>query len=232
MNNTYNSDFLDELRFLNKDNINKDVTKRDAFFNKLMIIGSNAPDYLSHLSSAYASGFDKQFDSNPAKEYILSNIFCTQIQNQLQDYIIEDRINDLYIDKKAGAYAVSYIGSIKGMKSLVEFSSDFFDSLKKSILIGLITRYSLELQNGSNKNIERLNKLVVIYIEYITNIELSSDIPMVIDKEFIKDITSYKNNISINPIRLSIIATHNLIDRKYNNKNCYLDYDCYGYRKK
>ena len=118
------------------------------------------------------------------------------------------------------------------MKTLVESSSDFFDSLKKSILIGLIIRYSLELQNGSNKNIERLNKLVAIYIEYITNIELSSDIPMVIDKEFIKDITSYKNNISINPIRLSIIATHNLIDRKYNNKNCYLDYDCYGYRKK
>lgn len=130
MNNTYEVDFLDELRFLNKDNINKDVNKRNVFFDKLMIIGSNAPDYLSHLSSAYASGFDKQFDGNPAKEYILSNIFCTQIQNQLQDYMIEDRINDLYIDKKAGAYAVSYIGSIKGMKTLVESSSDFFDSLR------------------------------------------------------------------------------------------------------
>lgn len=233
MNYIYENDFLDELRFLNKDNINEDINKRNILFDKLMVIASDAPDYLSHLSSAYAAGFDKQFKDNIAKEYILSNIFCTQIQNQLQDSIIEDRISELYIDKNSGAYSVSYIGSIKGMKTLVESFGEHFNSLKKSLLIGLITRYSMEIQNNNNKNIDRLNKLVVIYLEHIMNIKLSNDIPMVIDEEFIKEIVSNKDNINVSNVRASIIAVHNLIDRKYNhNKKDYLNYDCYGYRIK
>lgn len=234
MNNTYENDFLDELRLLNKDNINKDGNKRDAFFDKLMVIGNDAPDYLSHLSSAYATRFDKQYQDNIAKDYILLNIFGTQIQNQLQDNLIEDRINDLCIDGNGGAYAVTYIGSIKGMRTLIESSSKYFESLKKSILIGLITRYSMELQNSNKRNIERLNKLVVMYIEQNMNIEMSRDIPMVIDDEFIKEILSNKNNISLNKTHLSVMATHNLIggkycnDRKYSNsKNYYLESNGY-----
>lgn len=233
MKNTNENDFLDELRFLNKDNINDCVNVRDVFFDKLMVIDNNVPDYLIPLANAYATGFDKQFEGNISKDYILSNIFCTQIQNQLQDNIIEDRINNLYIDKNNGAYAVSYVGSIKGMKTLVESSNEYFDSLKKSLLIGLITRYSMELQNSNKKNIKRLNKLIAIYIEHTMNTRISKDIPIVIDEDFIKEIVSNKDNISVNKMRLSIIAVHNLIDRKYNhNKKDYLDYDCYGYRIK
>lgn len=231
MNTNNERDFLDELRELNKDNINEDKERRNAFFDKLMVIDSDASFYLEHLSSVYASEFEKQYEENIAKDYILLELFCGEIANQIQDNLIKDEVSHLYIDKRSSAYALTYVGSIKGMKSLIDKSSSHFDFMKKSILSGLITRYSSELQNKNTRNIERLNKLVAIYIEHTMNIEIGNN--RVIDVEFINEIINSKNdNESYTSMSyISTIAIYNLIDRKYNNRSNYSDYYGYGFKK-
>lgn len=228
-----NKDFLDELRELNKDNINLDKKRRDAFFDKLMVTSSDVPFYLETLSSAFASEFNKQYEGNIAKDYILLELFCGQIANQIQDNLIKDEISHLYIDKRSAAYAVSYVGSIKGMKSLVDKSSRHFDFMKKSILAGLITRYCNELQNKNTRNIERLNKLVAIYIEHTLNKEISKNISRVIDEEFINEIIDSKDsNVPYTSMfQISTKAINNLIDRKYSNRDYYSNYNGYDYKK-
>lgn len=234
MSDINNKDFLDELRQLNKDNINEDKERRDTFFDKLMVTSNDAPFYLEHLSSTFAAEFDKQYEGNIAKDYILLDIFCEQIANQLQDNLIKDKISHLHIDKKSAAYAVSYVGSIKGMKILVDKHGAHFDFMKKSILSGLIIRYSNELQNKNIRNIERLNKLVAIYIEHTMNKELSKNITRVIDEEFINEIISSKNDNALytSMSYISTKAINNLIDRKYrSNSSDYSDYYGYSYKK-
>ena len=53
-------DFLDILRFLNKENINQSPELRDSFFKSLMVCANDAPEYLGSLSDAYFRGFEKQ----------------------------------------------------------------------------------------------------------------------------------------------------------------------------
>ena len=224
-------DFLDILRFLNKDNIN-DSSIRDEFFKSLMVISDDAPKYLSILSSAYSDGFEKQYEGINIKNYLLSNVFCNEISNQLKDSLIEDKISHLYINKRSSAHAVTYVGSIKGMKKLIESSSEHFDYFKTSLLIGLITRYCRDLSDRKNINIERLNKLLVIYIEHIKKLDESKDIPMVIDDEFIKEILDYKKYTFIDTKSVNN-ALYHLINRIYPpNTKEYTEYDEYGYKRK
>ena len=179
--------FLETLRYLNKYNINNDQKLREDFFKSLMMCDENVPDYLSILSDAYHEGFSKQYEGNIAINYILSNIFGNEITNQLTDEVIEDKGYGLFISRKDAAHAVTYIGSIKGMKKLIEIEPNHFDFFKERLLMGLITRYCNDtIRNGIVS--DRLNELIGIYAEHVRNLEISKDIPVIVDKKFIDEL--------------------------------------------
>lgn len=206
-------DFLDVLRLLNKDNINS-FPQKDEFFNSLMTNDTNVPEYFDKLSDEYYLGFEKQYSNSPVKNFMLSNLFGNEIKRQLTDNLIEDRETCLYVDSRSAAHALTYVGSVKGMKALIETSSDHFNFFKESILRGLITRYCNDIVRS--KNSERLNKLIVIYAEHIRHIEPSNEIPIIIDEKFINDLLTCKieNGVVIDS-KDSYIAVHRLIDRKF-----------------
>lgn len=217
MNEKEVNDFLDVLRDLNKENINEIPERRDNFFKSLMVCADNVPGYFNALSDEYFKEFEKQHDGNIAKDFILSGIFCSEIVRQINDKLIEDRKNCLYIDKHNATYVLPYAGSIKGMRNLVEKSSLHFDFLKQSLLRGLMHRYC---KYQSLENTSRLNKLIVIYAEYIRGLKLSGEIPMIIDNEFLSELELLKNDLDTENIDRVV---DNLIDRKYpdNNKELY-----------
>lgn len=209
-----NRDFLDILRFLNKENINQSPELRDSFFQSLMVFDDDVPEYLGSLSDSYFREFEKEYMGNIAKNFMLSNLFGNEIKNQLTDHLIQDDVNYLYIDGRYAAYVLTYVGSIKGMRSLVETSSDHFDFFKESFLRGLMTRYCNDFASGRNKNLARLNKLVEIYAEHIRHLEPSEKIPKIIDDEFLYELMDCRNNGGVNS-RDSYRAVHNLINRKF-----------------
>ena len=208
-------DFLDILRYLNKENINK-FSEKEHFFNSLMACDDNVPDYFENLSNAYYIEFDKQFSNSAVKNYMLSNLFGNEIKNKLSYNSIEDKKNCLYIGLHSAAHALTYVGSIKGMRELLATSSEHFNFFKQSILQGLIARYCYNIVSGQNKDSERLNKLIVIYAEHIRNIEPSKEIPIIIDENFISDLFACKNkNNGILDLKDCYNTVHNLINKKF-----------------
>jgi hypothetical protein len=112
------------------------------------------------------------------------------------------------------------------MRSLVETSSNHFDYFKKSLLIGLMTRYCKDFASGRDKNVVRLNKLLGIYVEHIRHLELSEDIPMIIDDKFLNELIDCKNKGGIDS-ESSYHAISNLISRKFPiNTREYSSYEC------
>lgn len=147
---------------------------------------------------------------------MLSNLFGNEIKNQLSDNLIEDKKNCLYIGSRSAAHALTYVGSIKGMKKLIATSSDHFNYFKQSILQGLIARYCHDIVSGKNKDSERLNKLIVIYAEHIRNIEPSKEISIIIDEEFINELFDYKNkNNGMLDSKDCYHTVYHLINRKF-----------------
>jgi len=208
------SDFLDILRFLNKENINQFPELRDSFFQSLMVCANDTPEYLEDLSDTYFKEFEKQYSESVAKNFLLSSLFGNEIANQLTDNFIKDKGNCLYVDGRDAAYVLTYVGSIKGMRSLVETSPEHFAFFKESLLRGLMTRYCKNLSGNNDKNLVRLNKLVVIYAEHIRHLESLEAVPMIIDDEFLNELMGYRNNGAITSERSSQ-AVHNLINRKF-----------------
>lgn len=214
MKQDFKDDFLDILRFLNKENINQYPKLRDSFFKSLMVCANDAPEYLGSLSDAYFSEFEKEYMGNIAKNFMLSNLFGNEIKNQLTDHLIQDKVNYLYIDGRNAAHVLTYVGSIKGMRSLIETSSAHFDFFKESLLRGLMTRYCEDFASGRDKNPLRLSKLIGIYAEHIRHLEPSEEIPMIIDDEFLYELMDCRNNGGVNS-KDSYRAVHNLINRKF-----------------
>lgn len=207
-------DFLDVLRVLNKDNVNDLDEVRDKFFDSLMVCDEDCPLYLEDLSNSYSSEFAKQFEGNLAKDFLLSNVFGTQIKNQLTDNVIEDRGSCLYIDDKSAASAVTYVGSIKGMKKLVSESSVHFDFFKQQLLMGLIIRYSNNVASGREKDESRLNKLIQIYAEHIRGMNVDGDIPMILDDIYLLRLKDSRNSGSLSGDEY-LKLVNDLIDRIY-----------------
>ena len=118
-------------------------------------------------------------------------MLCKCIEAQLSDHLIEDKGNGLYISGESAANVVMYVGSIKGIKRLIEKDSVHFDFFKQKLLMGLIIRYAKDYVSGREKDITRLNKLVSIYVEHLKEIEVDEDI--ILDDDFLKKLKNYKN---------------------------------------
>lgn len=203
-------EFLEILRYLNKDNINNEPKLRDEFFERLMVCDENVSDYVSVLSDAYHEGFRKQYIDSIAINYLLSEIFCNEIERQLSDNMMEVDKNSIRIPAKSSAYAVTYVGSVKGMKKIIELAPQHFDFFKQTLLMGLITRYCKDITR-SESNKEKLNEVVGIYVEHIKHLDTSKNIPVIIDQEFIDDL---KKMTYINS-KECIKAVHKLINRAF-----------------
>lgn len=208
------NDFLNILRLLNKENINQSSSLRDSFFKSLMVCDNNILEYFNNLTDIYYKGFEKQYKGNIAKNFILSTLFGNEIKNQLTDNLIKDKITCLYIDNCNASYVLTYVGSIKGMRKLIETSPNYFDFFKESMLNGLITRYCNNFVSGKEKNISRLNKLVVIYLEHFGYFEEKEENLMILDEEFFKELMNYKNK-GIIKVEDSSLIVRNLINRKF-----------------
>ena len=211
---------LETLRYLNKENINNNPKLRDEFFKSLIVCDDNAPDYLHILSDIYYEEFRKQFKESELLNYHLSDIFCKEIKKQLTDNTMNVEKNEISIKAKNSAYAVTYVGSVKGMKKIIEQEPQHFDFFKENLLMGLITRYCNEIIK-SVKNKEKLNEVVSIYAEHTRHLSSSKNIDMIIDQEFIDELkkTPYVDTKSC------WLAIHRLLDRAYPRKveNSYYD---------
>lgn len=62
------------------------------------------------------------------------------------------------------------------------------------MLQGLITRYCNDFVSGKNKSPERLNKLIVIYVEHIRGFDNLEEIPIIIDDDFLSELMDSRNN--------------------------------------
>ena len=207
-------DFLDILRFLNRDNINDNPDVRDSFFKSLMIYYDDVPEYLDSLSDAYYVEFDKRYVNNLARYYLISSVLCKSIEAQLSDHLIEDKGNGLYISGESAANVVMYVGSIKGIKRLIEKDSVHFDFFKQKLLMGLIIRYAKDYVSGREKDITRLNKLVSIYVEHLKEIEVDEDI--ILDDDFLKKLKNYKNSGIIDSETIEK-EVNRFVSRKYSS---------------
>lgn len=206
-------ELLETLRYLNKENINNDPKQRDEFFKRLMICSENAPDYLHVLSDAYHREFRKQYKDSPIINYLLSDIFCNEIKRQLTDSMMDVNKNEISIKAQNSAYAVTYVGSVKGMKKIIEQAPQHFDFFKENLLMGLITRYCNEtIRSGKNK--EKLNEVVSIYAEHIRHLVPSNNIDMIIDQEFIDEL----KKLPYVDTKSCWLEVHRLIDRVYPRK--------------
>ena len=221
-------DFLDTLRNLNKININQNPEARDNLFDSLIVCADNAPSYLSGLSDGYSEAFEKEYEGNIAKEFLLSSLYGNEIRRQLSDNLICDRESHLFIEARSSAHAVTYCGSIKGMKKLVERSPEHFGFFKESLLRGLIIRYCNDFASGRNG--ERLNKLLAIYAEHLRNLEPTEDIPLVIDEAFVTELKSKKQH-GVLTSKESTIAVDRLINRKYPLQHSW-DYSPYEFESR
>ena len=207
-------DFLDILRFLNRDNINDNPDVRDSFFKSLMIYYDDVPDYLDSLSDAYYVEFDKKYVNNLARYYLIASVLSKSIESQLSDHLIEDRGNGLYISGKNAANVVMYVGSIKGIKKLIEKDSVHFDFFKQKLLMGLIIRYAKDYVSGREKDITRLNKLVSLYVEHVKELEIDED--MILDDDFLKKLKNYKNTLGLDDIDIEK-EVNRFVSRKYSS---------------
>lgn len=207
-------DFLDILRFLNRDNINDNPDVRDNFFKSLMIYYDDVPDYLDSLSDAYYVEFDKKYVNNLARYYLIASVLSKSIESQLSDHLIEDRGNGLYISGKNAANVVMYVGSIKGIKKLIEKDSVHFDFFKQKLLMGLIIRYAKDYVSGREKDITRLNKLVSLYVEHVKELEIDED--MILDDDFLKKLKNYKNTLGLDDIDIEK-EVNRFVSRKYSS---------------
>lgn len=223
-----NKDFLDNLRVLNKININQSPEIRDNFFQSLMVCADNAPSYLAGLSDGYSEAFEKEYDGKVAKDFLLSSLYGNEVRRQLTDHLIQDRESCLYIEARSSAHAVTYCGSVKGMEKLVKKTPDHFGFFKESLLRGLIIRYCNDFASG--RNVERLNKLLVVYAEHLRNLEPTEEIPMVIDEEFARELKEKKKYGSLDS-KDSLSAVDRLIDRKYPLKHSW-DYSPYEFESR
>ena len=208
------NDFLDILRFLNRDNINDNPDVRDSFFKSLMIYYDDVPDYLDSLSDAYYVEFDKKYVNNLARYYLIASVLSKSIESQLSDHLIEDRGNGLYISGKNAANVVMYVGSIKGIKKLIEKDSVHFDFFKQKLLMGLIIRYAKDYVSGREKDITRLNKLVSLYVEHVKELEIDED--MILDDDFLKKLKNYKNTLGLDDIDIEK-EVNRFVSRKYSS---------------
>lgn len=222
------NDFLDNLRKFNKRNINQNPEARENFFKSLMVCADNAPSYLANLSDGYSEAFEKEYEGNIAKEFLLSSLYGNEVRRQLTDHLIQDRENCLFIEGRSSAYAVTYCGSVKGMRKLVEKAPDHFGFFKESLLRGLIVRYCNDFASG--RNAERLNKLLAIYAEHLRNLEPTEEIPMVIDEEFASELKAKKKYGTLDS-KDSLRTVDKLIDRKYPVRHSW-DYSPYEFESK
>lgn len=207
-------DFLDILRFLNRDNINDNPDVRDSFFKSLMIYYDDVPDYLDSLSDAYYVEFDKKYVNNLARYYLIASVLSKSIESQLSNHLIEDRGNGLYISGENAANVVMYVGSIKGIKRLIEKDSVHFDFFKQKLLMGLIIRYAKDYVSGREKDITRLNKLVSLYVEHVKELEIDED--MILDDDFLKKLKNYKNTLGLDDIDIEK-EVNRFVSRKYSS---------------
>lgn len=202
-------ELLEILRYLNKDNINNEPKLRDELFKKLMICDENVSDYVPTLSDAYYEEFRKQYEGNVAINYLLSEIFCKEIERQLTYDTMEVDRNYIKIPAQSSAYVVTYVGSVKGMKKIIEQAPQHFDFFKERILMGLITRYCKEDVDLLTHVSGRLSKVVGIYAEHIRHLDIFKPIPTIIDQEFIDELKKLPYIDSKECWR----AVHKLIDR-------------------
>ena len=224
-------EYLDTLRYLNKNNINENQELRDSLFNSLMICDDNTPSYLKGLSDAYYKEFEAEYKDNIAKDFILSSIFSDEIKRQLTDHLIQDNEDCLLISGRGAAHALTYVGAVKGAHSLVKKSPEHFAHVKLSLLCGLIIRYCKDLGCGRNNVLPKLNKLIVIYAEHIRGIEPTEDIPMIIDEGFLNEIKENQYNVNS---KNALDAVNHLVWRKYpiERKDKYSHYeDDYHFNK-
>lgn len=203
-----NKDFLEVLRHLNKDNINNDSELRDRFFDSLMVLDTNCPEYLENLSDSYSQHIERDWQDSPVKGFVLSQNYSNEIYNQLTDHLVEDRIDSLYVDRHNAPYLVTYVGAMKGVKKLVSEEPNHFAFFKQQLLLGLITRYANDYQGIAYP--ERLSQLVGIYAEHKEGLEPIGEIPRIIDEEYLTAIQP--RSLSSNKI---LHETANLIDRTY-----------------
>ena len=206
-------DFLEILRYLNKNNINNEQNLSDELFKKLMICDVHCKPYLAELSDSYHKGFRKEYENNQAINYILTRIFCNEIERILATNTLEINKDCIRIPAQSSAYAVTYVGSIKGMKKIIDLEPYHFDTFKEKLLIGLITKYCKDIIRNE-KNKEELNKVIWLYAECIRKLEISKNIPTIIDQEFIDELK--KLFLVDNNHCWSIV--HKLIDRKLPRK--------------
>lgn len=207
-------DFLDILRFLNRDNINDNPDVRDSFFKSLMIYYDDVPDYLDSLSDAYYVEFDKKYVNNLTRYYLIASVLSKSIESQLSNHLIEDRGSGLYISGENAANVVMYVGSIKGIKKLIEKDSVHFDFFKQKLLMGLIIRYAKDYVSGREKDITRLNKLVSLYVEHVKELEIDED--MILDDDFLKKLKNYKNTLGLDDIDIEK-EVNRFVSRKYSS---------------
>lgn len=209
------TDLLDTLRYLNSKNINESKELKNDFFDSLIQNHENLPTHIKELAAAWRKEFGKQYDGE-AKNWLLSNLYASQIAYQLKDIMIEDKISYLYLDEKEGHYTLTYLASIEGEKEIVEELPQSFELFKQYFLLGLITRYAHYALNR-NEHLDRFNKLVNIYVEQQLqrqfNIETPKELDSYIDDEFLKEIQeAQKTCLNLNKMD-SILM--NLIKRKY-----------------
>ena len=136
---TSDRDFLDVLRELNSGNINDDPARRDAFFDSLMTCDFGVPSYLKSLSDVYFNEFFKEYNDKGVSEvvtnYLVAEIFNKNISSELGSWnAVEDRNKMLFIKDIDSAYVLPYVGSIKGMRKIIESAPIHFYSFKETLL--------------------------------------------------------------------------------------------------
>ena len=106
-------DFLDILRFLNRENINQSPELSDSFFQSLIVFADNVPASYGKLTDKYFRLLEEEYMGNIAKNFILSTLFAKEIRKQLTKHFVQDKVNCLYIDNRDAANVISYVGCIK-----------------------------------------------------------------------------------------------------------------------
>ena len=185
-------DFLDTLRYLNKDNINEKEDVREQFFASLMQYDQDFPSYIDDISKTYQNEAEERFKNSNNKDVSLTNIFSKRIRRNLTSESIEDKVDCLLLDSDITSDVISYIGSIKGMEDIIKRRPESFDTFKQNILLGLITRYSKRMIETTNKYPSRLKQLIEIHNICSEQTDLTSDLSDYIDSEYGEEL----NNVS------------------------------------
>lgn len=211
------TDFLDILRFLNSENINQDPDLRKRFFGSLMKCDENTSELIVSLSHSYCTSFEKKFEDQYTPDIsasALANFFLGKIRSYLPSQFIEDRTNCLFVVKGDLTNSIYYLGSIKGMKRLIEKIPSYFDTLKKALIESLMIKYCAHFIEQPSETPVRLIKLIGIYYEFIRNLEPSEQIPTILDEEFLKELSLCTRKGKLDS-RKCLNSIENLINRKF-----------------